>query len=223
MVWAIDMDDFRGICGPENALLKVLYKSMKNYKVPVPSITTTPRPEWARPKSTTYQTERPVQLDETTRKPTTTTGTKGTKPTKPPSSTKKPTKKRTTVTRRTTPKKPKTTMTPEIEETTTTKKRRVTKPTKTTTPEPEEIEQEENEIEEDSDDDYDCSDPDADFLPHKQCDKYVRCVHGNIYVMPCRPDTVFHTVENVCVWPHESDREECRPDDSPYDEEDEEK
>lgn len=207
MVWAIDMDDFHGICGEENALLKVLHRNMKNYKVPTPTITTTPRPEWARPKSTTSSPEYPVQLDETTRKPLT---TKGTSKPKPP--TKRTTKKRVTTTRK--PIK-------ETEETTT--MRRSTRPLYSTTEEnvidneQEVIENTNNEIDEieeaevtDHIENYDCSEPESDFLTHNDCDKYVRCVHGTVYVMPCRPDTVFHTVENVCVWPVDSDREKCR-------------
>ncbi|XP_046396824.1 endochitinase-like [Ischnura elegans] len=53
MTWAIDMDDFHGVCGEVNPLMKVMAEGMKGYKVPIPLGTTTARPDWDRPPSTT--------------------------------------------------------------------------------------------------------------------------------------------------------------------------
>ncbi|KAH0552489.1 hypothetical protein KQX54_011034 [Cotesia glomerata] len=53
MVWAIDMDDFHGICGEKDALIRKISSIIRNYQVPKPVINTTPRPEWDKPPSTT--------------------------------------------------------------------------------------------------------------------------------------------------------------------------
>ena len=43
MTWAIDMDDFQGLCGPKNPLITIMYDAMKGYVVPTPNFSTTPR------------------------------------------------------------------------------------------------------------------------------------------------------------------------------------
>ncbi|XP_033216441.1 endochitinase [Belonocnema kinseyi] len=76
MIWALDMDDFKGLCGKPNALTHILHDNMKDYEVPEPTHKPPPRPEWSRPPSTTPspgsgQTKPPTQKPQT-QKPSTT-------------------------------------------------------------------------------------------------------------------------------------------------------
>lgn len=43
MVWAIDMDDFQGLCGDRNPLMNVIHEGLKRYNVPEKNFNTTPR------------------------------------------------------------------------------------------------------------------------------------------------------------------------------------
>ncbi|XP_041982984.1 endochitinase isoform X2 [Aricia agestis] len=179
MTWAIDMDDFRGLCGEKNPLIKLLDKHMRSYTVPPPRAgNTTPTPEWARPPSTTPDPSEGAPVIYTT--------TKG--PTRPP-----------TTSTTTTTKKPSTTSTVAP----------TTKPTSTTTEEtiaevPEEAPSE-NEV----DSPTECTENDDYMPVKGTCDKYWRCDNGKPLQFTCKPGTVFNTKLNVCDWPDNADREEC--------------
>ncbi|XP_053615644.1 endochitinase isoform X1 [Plodia interpunctella] len=186
MTWAIDMDDFQGLCGEKNPLIKLLHKHMSSYSVPAPTTgNTTPTPEWARPPSTPSD---PAEGD-----PILTTTTTTTKPTTS-ASTKVTTKAPTTTTTRLP-----TTAAPidnsdenDIQ----------VRPTKK--PEPVEIPAE-NEVEHE-----DVCKSEADYIPDKKrCDKYWRCVNGEGVQFTCQPGTVFNEKLNVCDWPENAKRLDC--------------
>ncbi|XP_055385100.1 endochitinase isoform X2 [Condylostylus longicornis] len=197
MTWAIDMDDFHGLCGAENALMKILYYNMVDYMVPEPTRTTTPRPEWAKPKQTTPDPNEGsgIMLEQTTQKPRPPTPKPTIQAPKPttetpqrttpePSEPNKPPKK---------PCKPKPTSSPST-----------VKPPKDI---PDENANDNNEIS-DTDDLPDCSN--RDYIPHSNCKKYYRCVHGEPVLFECStPGTVFHTVLNICDWAENADRYYC--------------
>ncbi|KAJ8973543.1 hypothetical protein NQ317_018388 [Molorchus minor] len=173
MTWAIDMDDFRGVCGQKNALLRILSDNMLDYDVPEPTISTTPRPEWARPPSTQspdgskpiVTSPKPGQwvpdasTSSTTRRPTTTSFS--------------------------------------------------TSSFSTEGSDGFDFSSETSDTGSVNDIDYP-SDCKGDFMPHEDCNKYYRCVHGKPMVFHCEANTVYHTVSNVCDWPANSDREKCK-------------
>ena len=139
------------------------------------------QPEWARPPSTTPSGAAPVPSSTTTWRPVT--------------------------------QAPATTVTTTRRPSKTTTKRRVTTTTTTTESpyEPEEEVEEGNEetVEGGSVGQPDCSDG-QDFLPHEDCSKYWRCVHGEAIEFQCKPGTAYHTETYVCDWIENADREECK-------------
>nr|ASM94206.1 chitinase 1 [Conogethes punctiferalis] len=187
MTWAIDMDDFKGLCGEENVLIKILHKHMSSYTVP-PAKTgnTTPTPEWARPPST------PSDASEGAPIPTTTTTTA--KPTTAKLTTAKPT------TPQPTSAKPTTSQTTEGASSQEEIEKEET-PLKPVEPSPEE-----NEIE-----NPDICNSEEDYIPDKtHCEKYWRCVNSEPMQFKCQPGTVFNVKLNVCDWPNNANRHDCQ-------------
>nr|QQJ42213.1 chitinase 5 [Sogatella furcifera] len=240
MTWAIDMDDFKGLCGPENPLIKVMHRNMKDYKVPTPTITTTPRPEWARPSSTTSGTPvitkpkpPPAPISTTAKPPKSTT--------KRPRPSKKP--KPTTTTTTTTTEEPEEVSEP-FEETTDEATEAGVPETSPEVPEapaevpevpaevPEvpaetpEVPPEEPETGETVDastdgsstnneiasNDVDCT-TDG-FKPHRSCNKFYQCVYNKPLLFTCRPGTVWNQEMTICDWPENSRRNDCKKDSS---------
>jgi len=83
MIWALDLDDYRGVCGEQNPLFNTLTKGLQDYKVQVPpasALTTTksPNPWWPPSSPAASSTSRPTETT-TTRfvEPTTKTTTTG--------------------------------------------------------------------------------------------------------------------------------------------------
>ncbi|XP_060650012.1 endochitinase [Drosophila nasuta] len=200
MTWAIDMDDFHGLCGPKNGLMQILYNTMRDYEVPEPTRETTPRPDWAKPPATPPNPDEGevVLQTTTTRKPKpkpkpTSTPTSAPLPAVSSTTKKSPTKK---------PKKPKKTSTTT---TTTTVAPKVTE-------EPEEVLDPEQPVTPGDGDGFDINEIDCtnrDYVPHPNCRKYIRCVHDKPVEFECKEGTAFHTVLNVCDWIENSDRYYC--------------
>ncbi|XP_060805956.1 endochitinase isoform X2 [Amyelois transitella] len=193
MTWAIDMDDFQGLCGEKNPLMKLLHKHMSSYSVPPPrSGNTTPTPEWARPPSTPSDPSEGEPIPTTTTiRPTTAAATTTTKA---PTTTRAPTTTKATTT---------TTQSFESVDSGSDENDIEVKPSK----KPEQVEQPpaENEVEHE-----DVCKSDADYIPDKKrCDMYWRCVNGEGVQFTCQPGTVFNVKLNVCDWPENAKRLDC--------------
>jgi chitinase len=171
-----------------------MYNGMKDYRVPSPMGSTTPRPEWARPPSTQPSNDELPDLKPTTRKPieqpsldvpvTQTTA----KPTK--KSSKKPNKKPTTRSTTTT--------------STTTEKYEIPEITE------QEIEEQEVMVIEQEDTPScgsapSCNDPDMDpemiYANPCDCKKFYRCNHNQAQEFSCMEKLVFNPKIQTCDWP----------------------
>lgn len=84
MIWALDLDDYRGVCGQKDALFNTLVKGLEGYKVRVPpahELTTTRKPNpWWPPQTSTSTSVAPMTRTSTTSRPKTTRYTEPTTP-----------------------------------------------------------------------------------------------------------------------------------------------
>ncbi|XP_075234229.1 chitinase 5 isoform X2 [Lycorma delicatula] len=191
MTWAIDMDDFHGLCGDKkNPLIQILYDNMKSYQVPTPSISTTTRPEWSRPSST--QRINGADLKPTTKKPTTAAVT---------TSTTKTTITTTTTTTTITPKPTENFSVESVEISVIDSDISSTTSASSGTTEP-------SQIDNDISSKVDCS-TDG-FKPHQLCNKFYQCVHNKPLEFSCRQGTVWNQELNICDWPENSRNSECK-------------
>lgn len=89
MIWALDLDDYRGVCGEKDVLFNTLVRGLNGYKVNVPpasQLTTTkaPNPWWPpQTSTTTSRTTRPTTVAQqvTSSRATTTSTSRYTEPT----------------------------------------------------------------------------------------------------------------------------------------------
>jgi len=184
MTWAIDMDDFHGECGSKNPLITVLWNGMKDYDVPVPTITTTPRPEWARPPSTPSAsgTVKPTKKPMTT--PTSWSTSTSTSTSTSASTTSKPVEMSSQGSSSIPTSSPSST----TEMVSNTER----------APPPNEVPSES----------VDCSSDG--FQPHPDCGKYYQCVHNKPIEFNCKPGTIWRQDALICDWPENSKRADCR-------------
>ncbi|XP_014245091.1 endochitinase [Cimex lectularius] len=195
MVWAIDMDDFNAVCGEKNPLIKVLWEEMKDYHVPKPTVTTTPRPEWARPPSTASSSGSKPKPKPTTSRPAETT-------------TKMPTTSMATTSMHTT-----TMHTTTDSSTTLSSTTEMPSPTSSPLPSPVSTESTVDSSMENENSELKCSV--EGYSPHKtDCSKYYQCVHNKLVPFSCKPGTAWNQELQICDWPENTNRPECKKDNS---------
>lgn len=199
MIWAIDLDDFRGVCGRKNALLEVMNDKLKGYKVNVPDrdkLTTTekPRPSWESGQwtpSTSTTTTTTTTTTVTTRAPTSSSSTESSMTT---------TKSTSTSPENTgsTSEKPSTVcmITPES----TTASSSVTSSVTPTESPPRH-----------QPPSHMCADPSTNYISNPEdCNEYYWCVHGEPRNAKCPPGTLWDSRTTRCDWPDNVKRTDCR-------------
>ncbi|CAG2161542.1 unnamed protein product, partial [Oppiella nova] len=212
MIWAIDLDDFTGVCGgKKNALLNVMNDKLKGYQVLVPDpskLTTTAKPGnqwWPQPVSTS--TAKPTTSKSKSTKPSvvsitpstsssvkTTTTTGKPKATKPSVVSITPSTTSTTNTPSTTSTTTSTTST-----TSTTNTPSPTSPPNTINTSPETPKTSSTEAPPGSITEK-CAEPGVLFVPHPDCKMYYWCVHGVPVLQTCPRNTIWDVNSNRCEW-----------------------
>jgi len=181
MTWAIDMDDFHGLCGPVNPLMNVLYNGMKGYNVPCPSVGPAKKykdwetkfylpsevPVWACGK------HGPAGLTEGASAATAENVIPSGKPKPDPAWTPAPPAPTQPAPAQTAPAQP----TP-------------------AQPQPAPAQPQGS-----------CSG--SAFLPHAECSKFYQCDQGKPIEKSCHPGTVFNTGSGACDWPTNVDTSHC--------------
>ena len=182
MVWAIDLDDFTGVCGSKkNPLLTVMYDKLKEHSVVIPDpskLTTTAKPgnQWWPPSSTTKRVSITSSMG-TTKTPNISSSPK--KPLVTSEATKTTTTSSTTISSTTT-------SSTEIDETITTEAT------------PDSIVEK-------------CAQPGVQFVPHSDCSLYYWCVHERPILQRCPKDTVWDQNAMKCEWNYnKKDSDKCK-------------
>lgn len=192
MIWAIDLDDFTGVCGEKHALLKTMNNKLKDYQVTVPdpsTLTTTPKPAitwWSQATTkpiTKTTTSSPSVSSSTPSTPVTNSVEKNESTLIPDSSSSK---------------------NPDLSSTVEPDSNSTIKMNSSTTSAPEST----NEPDQDSNNQIKCST--QEFIPHPtDCTKYYWCVHGDKRTLSCPSGTMWNPQNNRCDWIENVNRAGC--------------